>query len=115
MAHGQPVTKILRPLTKYSLQSLVIMPPISNTNTDRRTIAGVYHLANLAMNSSALDFFSPLLEISSMILATALSSYFLETLTLIKPDLTKQPAHTSELLTSVNNGTNSPVKDDLST
>ena len=90
-------------------------PPISRTNADNKTIAGVYHLANLAMNSSALLFFSPLLEISSIIFATALSSYFLETLTLIKPVLTKQPAKTSWLLTFVNTGTNSPVKEDLST
>ena len=93
----------------------MIRPPISKTKTDNKTIAGVYHLANLAMNSSALLFFSPLFEMSSMILATALSSYFFDTLTLIKPDLTKQPAKTSELLTSVNTGTNSPVKEDLST
>ena len=78
-------------------------------------MAGVYHLANLAMNSSALDFFSPLLLINSIILATALSSYFLLTLTVIEPVLTRQPANTSLLFSSVKTGTNSPVKDDLST
>ena len=79
------------------------------------TIAGVYHLANLAMNSSAFDFFSPLLLMSSMILATALSSYFLFTLMVIEPVLTRQPAKTSLSLISAKTGTNSPVKLDLST
>ena len=50
-----------------------------------------------------------------MILETALSSYLLLTLILIKPDLTRQPAKTEALLTLVNTGTNSPDKDDLST
>ena len=77
-------------------------------------MAGVYHLANLAMNSSALDFFSPLLEINSTILATALSSYFLLTLIVIEPVLTRQPAKTSFSFVSAKTGTNSPVNDDLS-
>ena len=114
MAHGQPVTRISKPETTQVYQSLVINPPISKTNADNKTMIGVYHLANVAMNSSAFDFFSPLLEMSSIILATALSSYFFFTFKVTKPLLTKQPAKTSLSFISAKTGTNSPVKDDLS-
>ena len=38
IAHGQPVTRISNPLTTYSLQSLVIKPPINNTKAEIITI-----------------------------------------------------------------------------
>ena len=57
----------------------------------------MYHLANLVINLSALDFFSPELDISSTILLTAESLYSFVAKTVIEPLFNKQPEYSFDL------------------
>ena len=89
IAHGQATTNILSPKIAQVDQLLVIAPPLTPTKIETTKTIGVYHLANLETNSSALLFLDPLLEMSSKILATAESLYSLITLRVKVPLFTR--------------------------
>ena len=91
----------------------VISEGIMAVKTARPTTIGVYHLANLVIKFSDLDFLLVAFSISSKILETVLSSKLVVTLTLMIPSLLIEPLRTS-LPSLTKTGTASPVSIEVS-